>query len=157
MYCDVGMCEIEDLMEADAYLEAYNNRLQLLEKGHNILPSQIMSIINWGLDSSEMGYCFCKIKKIGWKHRFERHYTKSTVYLYASNLDTIEEFIGQVSGFYFSIKYSGVPDEFLQPVPKGEYFKIGISYKELLPYLIDTLKEMIENIKDYRDEYLEIG
>jgi hypothetical protein len=158
MYCNVGNYEVEDIMEANMLLESYNQTLTVLKKGYHILPSKIISIVNWALNPDDTpNYCFCEIKKKGWKTRFSGR-RGSTVYFYAPNLDTIEELIGQITGTYFDIKYSEIPktDEFLT-LPKGEYFRIGINYEKLIPYLIEHLEQIIYELDNYKTEYLEIG
>jgi len=156
-YCNIGYDEVDDIIEANEYLEGMERTLTVLKKGYHILPSKIISIVNWALNEDEISnYCFCEIKKKGWKTIHSKR-RGCTVYFYASNLTTIEELIYQVTGTVFDIKYSEIPHEYLHPVPRGEYFRIGLNYNSLLPFLIGTLKDMISELENYKNEYLEIG
>lgn len=156
-YCNIVYDEVEEINEVNEYLENMRRTLTVLKKGYHILPSKIIHIVNWALNPDDISnYCFCEIKKKGWKTKYSER-RGCTVYFYASNLSTIEELIGQVTGIYFDIKYSEIPHEYLQPVPKGEYFRIGLEYNKLLPFLISTLEDMISELDGYKKEYLEIG
>jgi hypothetical protein len=155
-YCSIDHeWEAESLEEIDRTLLSHENNLKVLEKEEHILPRHIANIVNYGLNPDGTYYCFCECKKrhykrINWKWRDNkepRDISDSMVTLYTSDYETLRAFIVEFYNIFVDFEVKGLKE--------NGYFKIDVLYSELIKYLIKVKKDMICDIVQYKDDFIE--
>lgn len=171
-YCSIDMeWEPETMEEMDRVISHDEEILKVLRKGEHILPSEIARIVNYAMYDNG---CFCEVKKKGsaWGHsRHSREWIKigelpkrrrewlekkrwSTVYFYTHDILVLQQLIHEVTGKFIELNVHGF-DPYNRDNYRNNFFKVGISYDILLPFLISGMESLISGNYDFKEERME--
>ena len=149
--CSISEEGPESLKECNRGIEYLENIYKVIELGKQVLPSVIGYRVNVAYFEE---HCFCKVKIKTDRRKFRQFKPEPIVYFYTASIGSITALISDIYGKFYDIDDGTTAKNHWD---YEHYYKIGIPYKDLKKFLLDCIGQEIENLKDYKAEYLEIG